>query len=373
MRVFQTIHKYNPHIPWFEEKYGIHDASGHSFNDIQRLLIEDGYASAYILQPALEGKTEEVFFTLWNYERLQKLWAKEHGMQTDNLQEIKRAQIEEYKPDVFYDFSAMLDKDFIQKYAIASSIKKVAWYGIIEKQPELLNDYDLRVTLHRPYLSYWNERKLKAFELQPAFDTRWEQYDKKDKPIDILFYGQFLNRILGYRNDFVTQLLKYASEEKELNIKVHLQLQSPRKVRKKIFGIGIPKIHEKFPSDFVVQHALPPIYGQQLYSTIGQSKFVINGYGNHNVHFKSNMRLFEALGCGSLLISERGNYPEGFLEQMHYIPYDIHRARKTINSLKGIVAQYQTIYQQQHQAIQEVKQRYAKQLQWERFKQQVAL
>lgn len=372
MRVFQTIHKYNPHIPWFEAKHGIHDESGHSFRDLQRLIIEDGYASAYILQPALEGNQEEVFFTLWNYERLQQLWAKEHGLKTDSLQVIKRAQLEEYKPDIFYDFSAMLDKDFVKQYPLPSSVQKVAWYGIIEKQPELLTDYDKRVTLHRPYLAQWQQHQLPAFELQPAFDDRWKKYDQAEKPIDILFYGQFLNRILGYRNEFVTSLLKYAQEEKDLTIRIHLQLQSPRKVRKKIFGIGIPKLHEKFPSDFVTQHALPPIYGEQLYQTIGQSKFVINGYGNHNVHFKSNMRLYEALGCGSLLISERGKYPEGFVEDVHYIPYDIHRARKTINALKGIVSQYDSLYAQHHQAIEAVQQRYSKQHQWERFKQEVS-
>jgi hypothetical protein len=117
-----------------------------------------------------------------------------------------------------------------------------------------------------------------------------------------------------------------------------------------------------------MENALPPIYGEALYSTIGQSKFVINGYTNHNLYFKSNMRLFESLGCGSLLISERGKYPEGFIENVHYLPYDIHRGRKTINSLKGIVANYPSLYEQNHDAIEALKLRYSKQKQWQDFK-----
>jgi Glycosyl transferases group 1 len=372
MRVYQTIHKYNPHIPWFEEKYGISDSSAHNFEDIQRLIIEDGYASSYILLPAIEGKTEEVFFTIWNYERLQFKWADEHGLSTRNLQEIKQAQIAWFNPDVFYDFSGMLDKDFLTEYPIDKKIITAAWFGIIQDKPDTLDLYDVRISLHRPYIADWQKLKLKSFELQPAFDDRWNKFDKKEKDIDILFYGQFLNRMFRDRNDFITMLMKHARDHKKLNIKIHLQLQSSRNVRKRVLGVGIPKWHEKFPSEFVTKNALPPIYGEQLYSTIGRSKFVINGYTNHNTHFKSNMRLFESLGCGSLLISERGKYPDGFVENTHYLPYEIIRPRKIINSLEGIIANYQALKENTQEEIQTIKKQYSKQVQWEQFKQQIA-
>jgi hypothetical protein len=283
------------------------------------------------------------------------------------LQEIKQAQIEWYKPDVFYDFSGMLDKDFLQKYPIDKKIVKAAWFGIIQDKPDLLSDYNVRVSLHRPYVAQWQQQKLNAFELQPAFDARWKKYDAKEKDVDILFYGQFLNRMFRDRNDFITMLLKHAKEQKQLNIKIHLQLQSSRKVRKRVLGLDIPKWHEQFPPAFVVKHALPPIYGSELYSTIGRSKFVLNGYTNYNKDFKSNMRLFESLGCGSLLISERGKYPDGFVEGLHYQSYDILRPRRTINALEGLVNNYTSIYDQSKEAIQAIQQTYSKQWQWDEF------
>ena len=91
---------------------------------------------------------------------------------------------------------------------------------------------------------------------------------------------------------------------------------------------NLPKI--PFISDFLEygfraqrlkENALPPLYGEILYHTTGNAKFTLNGYGNFNQEFKSNMRLFEAIGCGSLLISEAGNYPDGFEEGKHYISY----------------------------------------------------
>jgi hypothetical protein len=367
MRVYQTIHKYNPHIPWFEEKYGIHDDSGHSFSELQQLILNDGYASSYILQPAIEGKTDEVFFTIWNYERMQWQWAKEHGLQTTNLQAIKQAQIAWYKPDVFYDFSAMLDKDFLEKYPIDSKIIRVAWFGIIQQVPDEFPGYNWRVSLHRPYIAQWKAKQLPSFELQPAFDERWSQFRSEEKSIDILFYGQFMNRMFQDRNEFMTLLLKQAEKETNLNIRVHLQLQSTRKVRKRIFGFGIPKWHESFPPDYVTQHALPPIYGRELYETIGRSKFVINGYTNFNKDFKSNMRLFESLGCGSLLISERGNYPDGFVEGVHYFPYDIHRPKRTLQLLTQLVTDYPRLFEERKEAIAMIQQRYSKQQQWIQF------
>lgn len=373
MRVYQAFHKYNPHIPWFEEKYGIHDTSGHSFSQLQQLIREDGYASAYLLEPVGEEKEHDVFFTLWNYERMQWQWAKEQGLHTRNLQEIKQAQIEWFKPDVFYDFSAMLDTDFLTRYPISKHITTVAWYGIIEMEPLKFEQYDFRVTLHRPYLQQWQYEHLPCFELQPAFDTRWEVYDQKEKPIDVLFYGQFLNRMFRNRNRFMTDLLRFAEEHQELKIKVHLQLQSKRKVRKQWMGIHIPGWYEEFPSDYVTQHALPPIYGQQLYETIGRSKFVINGYTNQNKAFKSNMRLFEALGCGALLISEKGNYPEGFKEDTHYHPYEVAHPAKLFRQLPQLIKEYPDRLNETKPNIQHLKKLYNKETQWKRFKEMITV
>ena len=70
MKVFQT------HIPQFGAKFGITDSNELTFDVLMRLIVYDSYASSYTLQPALEHKTDEVFFRLWDYERLRLLRAK---------------------------------------------------------------------------------------------------------------------------------------------------------------------------------------------------------------------------------------------------------------------------------------------------------
>lgn len=364
MKIYQCIHKYPPHIPLFEKKHGITDSTNLSFKELQKLVIEDGYASSYILLPALEGRDDEVFYTIWDYERLQLLWAKEHGLKTNNLQEIKFAQIEWFKPDVFYDFSPTIDNTFTLKFPIHSSILKLCWYSIIEKEPYYLPYYDLRISLHRPYIEKWNQRNLNSLELQPSFVYNWEKYNQQEKPIDILFYGQFSDYFFSNRNKIIEQLILLKEKEK-LNIQVYLQYS-----KKYEPYINLPLIRRISkvisPSKLILKNTNNSIYGEDLYATIGKSKFVLNGYGNFNKDFKSNMRLFEALGCGALLFSEKGNYPEGFEANKNYIPYA--NAEELIEIIPKKLAEYKQLREYQTPYISKVKEKYSKQNQWNKIK-----
>jgi spore maturation protein CgeB len=53
------------------------------------------------------------------------------------------------------------------------------------------------------------------------------------------------------------------------------------------------------------------VFGRQLYELIGQSKIVLNGAIDMAGEDRGNMRCFEAMGCGALLVSDAGHYPEG--------------------------------------------------------------
>ena len=54
-----------------------------------------------------------------------------------------------------------------------------------------------------------------------------------------------------------------------------------------------------------------PVFGRELYELIGTSKIVLNGAIDMAGQDRGNMRCFEAMGCGALLVSDDGHYPEG--------------------------------------------------------------
>lgn len=361
MRIYQTIHKYAPHIPQFEKRIGLTNNTKITFSELHKLVIEDGYASSYILKPALDGKFNEFFFTIWDYERLQFLWAKEHDIHSKDLSVIKKAQIDWFQPDVFYNHSAFCDDDFIEKHPLRNEIIKICWYGIIQKYPLDFVNYDIRLSLHKPYIEQWHKNGFIAFELQPSFVTQWKEFDQDIKENDLLFYGQTYPLMFRRRNRMLHKIMNLYSKFK---IRIHLTYP----ILWPISSIPVISDYWKFgfQSTILKSIALPPIYGRTLYQTVGKSKFVLNGYTNFNREFKSNMRLFESIGCGSLLISEAGNYPNGFEAGKHYIEYS--DADDLLQKLPRILNNYDSLKKNMSPHIEEIMELYSKENQWTSFK-----
>jgi glycosyltransferase involved in cell wall biosynthesis len=367
MKVFQTIHKYAPHIPQFEKKHGITDDTRLTFEELRHLLVHDGYASSYVLLPALQNKSAEFFFTLWDYERLQRLWATEHGLKTDDLDTIKLAQIEWFKPDVFYNMSPFMDRQFIELVKIARiQCKTVCWNGIIQPRPMTFPLYDAHLTLHQPFVSYWQKLGLKAFEFQPGVPASWD-YDSTSRPIDVLFYGQYFEGMFSDRNRIIDQLVSLKKKSK-LRIDIHLQFKPGKRVLFKV-----PKFEIKqtsYPSRLVRISSKPPIYGQELYSTISQSKIVVNAYTNDNKDYKSNMRLFEAMGNGAFLVSERGTYPSGLIPDVDFYTYQgFDELREKV---EYILSDWEVHQKKAFDAAQKIRSYFSKEKQWARFQEIVS-
>ena len=364
MKVFQCIHKYAPHIPAFEQKYNIHDRDL-SFNEIRDLLINDGYASTYILKPALENKPDEVFFTLWDYKRLQYQWAEENNLQTKNLDKIKLAQIQSFKPDVFYNHSPRNDNNFVEKLAQFKNLKKICWDAIITEYPHIHEKYDARVTLFEPYVKYWNRNGLKASLLTPAYVTSWDKYHSPNRNVDVLFYGQYNEKFFSNRNQLILELLKWQSTN-NYNVNVHLQgIKNRKKPLINVKGLRrFTKWIDPIPGE-INQYALGPIYGDDLYNAIGHSKIVVNAFTNYNGLYKDNMRIYEALGMGTLMIGEDGIYPKNMIPGEDFLTF--RTTGELFDKIDSVLSQHdqgRTIAMQGHEKL---KKHYSKENQWKSF------
>ena len=307
MKIYQSIHKYGPHIPAFELRHGITDATEISFSALQKLVIDDGYASVYRLEPSAEDVNSEVFFTIWNYERLQLIWAKENGIDdSSSMNEIRVAQAKWFNPDVVYDFSGRYRPNFISELKEEGVKATTAlWNGVIEQneKPKPVPGYDFYVSLHRPYVRYWQQMGLESFELQPSISSEWLNLAQgTNRTVDILMYGQSLNEYFTERNAIVRAVLNL-KEKYQVSAKLQIDEDS-----KAVFGEQLNDID-------------PPVYSHELYDSIRNSKIVINKCTDNNLSYKSNMRVFEAIGNGALLLAEKGGYPEGLSAGKDYLPY----------------------------------------------------
>ena len=98
---------------------------------------------------------------------------------------------------------------------------------------------------------------------------------------------------------------------------------------------------------------------------ISQAKIVVNAYGNFNQHYKSNMRLFEAIGLGAFLISEEGNYPYGFEPGVDFYTY--RDSAELIEQIERVLADWPAHAEIAARTRKKIMAIYSKERQWRDF------
>lgn len=324
LRVYQCIHKYAPHIPQFEKRWGIGDHS--TFAEIHDALLRDGYASVYRLIPPTGRCNDEVFFTVWNYERLQRTWAREQGLAESDLDEIRLAQIKKFEPDVVYDFSSFVVPEFATKLRKRFSGPILCWNGFIkETEPPVGAAYDAYVSLHRPFVESWKQRGYPALELQPGIEPAWGTRPLRafqERSQDLILYGQ-IGSHFSKRAELATAVAE-AAQTNGYKFKCYAGA-SKRYYRPggrlARMGVDLPFL-VKWPPKPLRSFLSPSVFGAGLYEAIRGAKGVLNNFTDLSVDFHANMRIFETIGNGTPLLTPRGVYPDGLEANLDYVPFD---------------------------------------------------
>jgi len=363
MKVYQCIRAYDPYIPAFENKYKIKD-NNYSFGEIRDLLIKDGFAGTYILKPAFDNN-KDFFFTFWNYETLQFKWAVENGLKTKNLDDIRIAQLEELKPDIYYNFSTYYDNEKLQTILLRKDLITVCWDATIGSYfPPLHEKYHIRATLYEPFFKYWNQHGYNSVLLPPAFPESWNNLDSSKKDIDILFYGQVNEHFFSERNMIIDEIIRW-NKTKGYNFQLYLQLPKQKKPLINIRGLNRYAHWLPVATKTIRVNTQPPIYGQELYEKISRSKIVINAFGNFNVQYKENMRNYESTGCGAVLISEDGIYPDHFQPNKDFYTYKT--TKELFEKIELVMAMPDHGAEIAKKTRDKLRKVYSKEEQWKRF------
>jgi hypothetical protein len=361
MKVFQSLHRYDPYLPYFEEKY---DTTSMSFKEHLETLIADRFYTLHILKPALDF-SEEVFYTLWNYEALQLKWARENGLVETDLKKILYAQIEAYQPDVFYNMSPTFFSKQELEENLDSSILKICWSASPFFDNELFKSYKTRLTNIPFDIKPASEVGFRSDLFQPAYDPLMDEYgNNTERPIDLLFYGQYARSIFKKRNKQLDRLLEF-KEQSDYNVEILLQYFIEKEP-----VVNIPYIRRywqkiTYPPKSVRTLSGATIFGLDVYKKISQSKIVFNAGVDFSKEFKVNMRNFEVLGCGAHMLSDVGVYPTGFEMGTHFSTYtDIEDCLKKIDRLLKEDTQRLSIAKAGNEMI---KNNYTKEQQWQAF------
>ncbi len=356
MKIYQCLHVYPAYEEQLDKKIATLAPSELNSDNVHKILIKDGFYESYILTPPADSE-HEVYFTLWNYSKLQKLWAAENGLSEEaRFREIRIAQIKKFKPDVIFDFSPFVDVNFIEALHDVyenTNMKFICWNAYIKEQVMTFPKYHAHVSLHSPYIEHWQNMGLRAFELQPGIPEHWPKSDQIKRDIDVLFYGQYVDNVFKNRRGFINQLLELKASS-ALNIHVHLQ------------------IAESADASHIKDHlhlVKPPIFANELYEKIRSAKIVVNNYTDYNGDYKSNARVFEALGNGALLISEAGIYPDGLEPGVDFLTYNsISELPELINNALNNWEQFKILAETGREKVNQL---YSQQKRWETFERMI--
>jgi glycosyltransferase involved in cell wall biosynthesis len=341
-------------------------ARGHStFAGQTRAFVDFRQNGAHTLLP-VDQHAEWAFFTNGDDAEVQKLWAKERGLSPRaSLEDILKAQIEEHRADVFYNLDATgWGSDFIRN--LPGCVKHVvAWHAA-----PLLNvafsDYDLVVCNFPSILAALRERGCRAEYFFPAYDPAFEPHAaRQDRPVDVLFVGGYTR----HHRQRAAVLEAVSKLSDRYRVVFHFDRSRLCALAESPLGYLLPLAKHRRPQA-IREIARAPVFGLDYYEALSAAKIVLNGAIDMAGADRGNMRCFEALGSGALLLSDEGNYPEGMRDGETIATY--RSPEQAVQQVKRFLEASEQRLGLARAGHEMVSTRYSKEVQWARFEALVA-
>jgi glycosyl transferase family 1 len=307
MRIFQNAGLYRSYVPRLRTLSG----GAQGFHALRQVFLEDRFGAAHILLPILRQE-ESAFFTNGDDEALQRAWAGEMSLPSaSSLEDILRSQIEAHRAEVFYNSDPMrYGSDFVR--SLPGCVKhSVAWRAAPSPGADF-SAYDLIVCNFPSILKQFAAQGCKTAYLSPAHDPVMDGYAaNEERPVDVLFTGSY-SRHHRQRALLLEAVARLADRR---SVVLLLDASRATRLSETLLGRLAPLGRYRRPAA-IRNLSGPPVFGRDLYSALSRSKIVLNGAIDMAGSERGNMRCWEALGCGSLMASDAGTYPEGMVDRV---------------------------------------------------------
>ncbi|MDJ0661312.1 MAG: glycosyltransferase [Crocosphaera sp.] len=280
------------------------------------IFVADRYGAAHILKPVLESNPK-AFLTNGDDEAAQRLWAKENGIQEgQSLESILLAQIEEHRTEVFYNLDPMrYGSGFIRR--LPGCVKRsFAWRAAPSPGADF-GAYDLVLCNFPSILKSYQDNGWRAAYFSPAHDDAMDVFAARcDRPVDVVFVGSY-SRHHSQRAGLLEAVAGLANE---CEMRFHLISSRTTRLAESPVGVFPPLRRHRRPAS-IRAIAKEPVFGLDLYEALGSAKIVLNGAIDMAGNDRGNMRCFEAMGCGALMMSDAGHYPAGMIDRQNMVSY----------------------------------------------------
>lgn len=358
MRLFALNKFYEPYLSDFDRRFP--EATELNYGDRLRRLLDDRNTAALILAPVLNYDPTAAFMVA-NDKWLLRRWREEKSLQTGNWREIIAGQIEEHKADVVYVHSAnAVDSTFLRRLPGCVKVRACYLSAPLGRHTSL-RDYDVCLSSHRPYVDDWRRQGLVSGLLMPSHDPECREYaENNNRPVDIAFVGSYSPA--HHRRNLLLDVLVRLSAR----YRVEIRLMCPR------WRAIEARFLRRFP--IPLWNTLPkklrdvadsPVFGRDLYSLFGRSKIVFNAAIDMSGQYRSNMRIFESLGCGCCMIADEGIYPDHLTPGKDFITYQNPSGLE--RAIEEILDQPELCRDLGRRGAAAVEKHYSKNAQWQEF------
>lgn len=310
----------------------------------QAALFGDMFHTADFYSLALQKLGYETDDVVPNAECIQKRWAEENNIDydPDNWEiDLLIARVKAFKPDVLSTINYGLFKaDFIQRLREeCPSIRLVMrWVGSPFSDLSVFSAYDLVITNIPDVVSTLAEAGYpQAHHVDHAFEPDiLNHIDTTRAPdVDFTFTGSVWKgrRLHGEREALLLELIRTTglqmwvmtpqmpslAEQFEWNARQALYdgVQLARKVgvpdgllnrlpvTNKVMRWPVRPMDDlPFVHPTIIKHAQPPLFGLAMFQRLHDSRVVLNNHIDLSSNNASNMRLFEATGVGTCLLTD---------------------------------------------------------------------
>lgn len=323
-----------------------------SYKEMLNLLLNQFFADTGAAHYYFNLNGYESSIIIANCELLQKKWAQENNFIYDHLnweKEIALAQIQYFKPDVFYIESIFSFYGAFIKEAKKYSKKIAAWISTPYTDDLPLNDIDVIFSSTPDFVKCFNKLGISSYYILPGFDERVIDKIKNPQPKTINF------SFVGGWSDV------------HINRKLLLN-QFVSKTPLEIWGYGYKKNYSIkslsfyknyfFPDNKeILKHYHKELWGLEMYEILQKSLITLNVHEallNGNV---GNMRMFEATGVGTMLLNDYGNnlsqlfeidkeivafksFPEALEKYQYYVEHPTEAIQIGLNAQKRTLRDY---------------------------------
>lgn len=356
MRFLRITTNYDEYLSRFYAKRP--HVKGEPYLSQHASLMEDCYGWADFWTTAMGKLGYETCEIVANAEEMQKRWAAESGTEYDEpewLFQIALAQIKAFRPDVLFvcDY-ATFTAPFLQRLKEhCPSIKlTLGWCGAPYKDGSVFREYDFVLSCIPELVQHFREQGHQAIHINHAFEPRiLDRIDVGTPPsTNFAFLGSMNTAVAGHlqRESLLKELLKQTDLQLWLlGTRYSLKQWSKVGARQRAHDIvttaqrvGVPESvlnalppvrkvlrwegrpESRHINGKLARRAHGPLFGLEMFQQLHDTRINLNIHIDISPVSASNMRLFEATGTGSCLLTDwKQNLSEVFEPDAEVVTY----------------------------------------------------